>query len=294
MNFKKVISLLVVLSLLLLAACGTATGKKEELTVADILQKSVEAIGNVESYSTKVDMVMDMMDTKTDLSIEGNVTHNPDAMHLNMNMGLPGMSMDTEIYGVDTEFYMSMFGEWIKMSAEEMGMEDFEHMTMEEMSLFIEFAEDIQLTEEENAYVLTLSAAGEEYRKLTENVLKTSLGDYAVSDEELEEMLANITLNKIDYVLHIDKETFIQTYGKFSFDMELVEEGFTMEMIIDGELEIFNINNVEPIVIPEDVKQNAVDEEELFSDFEDFEFDEEFDFGELELEEEFVEETENN
>ncbi len=285
MNFKTPMVAITIALITILAACGTVTEEKE-LTVNGILQNSIEAIEEVESYSTKAEMTMEMMGMTTNISIEGDITHNPDAMHVSMKMGMPGMTMDSEIYGADNEVYMNMFGEWFNMSPDEVGLEDFEQMTVEEMEVFSRYADEIELTTEDDVYILVLNGSGDHYLDLVGGYVRDSLGDYTITDEELAEMLENITLNKVDYEIHVDKETFLQTYSKFNIDMEFVEDGFSMALIIDGELSIFNVNNVESIIIPEEVREKAISIDEadlLFGDFDDLDFDDldfDFDFDE--------------
>ncbi|MET3698489.1 uncharacterized protein DUF1396 [Bacillus oleivorans] len=246
------------LFIMALAACGA----DKSLDKSEVLSKSVEATKSLESYSVEMNMDIDMMDMKSNLTATGDITHNPDAMYLNLNMGMPGMSMDMEMYLQDEEAYMSMFGEWMKMDAAEMGISDFDQLNQEEMEKLTQFTEQFEMTEEENAYVLKLSGNDESYKVLIEDLVMSSMGDFS-GDPYMEEMIESIKINKLDLEIRIDKETFFQTAQTFDVELEMVEEGTTTPIKLKGDFTTSNLNKVEPIEIPAEVKENAVAEEEM-------------------------------
>ena len=245
------------LLILVLSACGTG----ESLDKSQVLSKTVEASKSLESYSVEMNMDIDMMDMKSTMTATGDISHNPDAIHLNLNMGMPGMSMDTEMYLKDEEAYMSMFGEWMKMDASDMGLSDFDQLNQEEMEKLAQFTDQFEMTEEDDAYLLKLSGNDEAFKVLIEDIVMSSMGDFS-SDSYLEEMIESIKINKLEMEIRVDKKTFYQTSQTFDIELEMVEEGTTTPMKLKGEFTTSNINKVEPIEIPAEVKENAVAEEE--------------------------------
>ncbi|GAA0314879.1 hypothetical protein GCM10008967_01730 [Bacillus carboniphilus] len=263
-NYMKKFSLVLIglLITVTLAACGTG-GKLDK---SQVLSKSIEASKSIESYSVEMNMDVDMMDMKQKISATGDLTHNPDTMHLNMSMGMEGMTLDMETYVNGEEAYMSMFGEWIKMNPEEMGLSDFDQLSQEEMEKLAQFEDKFEMTEEDGEYVLSLSGNDEAYNVLIEEYVLSSLGDFS-GDPYMEEMLESISIQKLDLVIHIDKKTFFQTAQSFDIELEMVEEELTTPIKIKGEFTTSNLNKVEPIEIPTEVKENAVEDEMgLFSD----------------------------
>ncbi|KHF39937.1 DUF4367 domain-containing protein [Halalkalibacter okhensis] len=259
----KKLAIILVLSLFAMTACGTET-----LSQADVLGKSIEAVENLESYSVEMDMVINMMEMETSMTLTGDVTHNPDAMYLEMNMGIPGMSMDIEAYALEETVYMSVFGEWLKVDASEMGLEDFDQLNQEEMQKLLEFSEEFTMEEKEDVYILTLSGEGDEYSILIEDYLKSGMGDFN-EDPQMEEMMEAIQVNNFNMEIHIDKKTFMQTAQVFNADL-LIEEagvGIAMPVNMSGNVKMTNVNGVAPIEIPEEVKESAVEEDAAFLDF---------------------------
>ncbi|WP_165763868.1 DUF4367 domain-containing protein [Halalkalibacter urbisdiaboli] len=258
---RRYVILLMVLTILVLSSCGT-----EQLNQSTVLSKSIEAVNELDSYSVDMDMDVNMMEMDMNMKMTGDVTHEPDAMHMFMNMGMPGMSMDFEAYLLEDEVYVSMFGEWLKMDANEMGLEDFDQLNEEEMKKLLEFSDEFTMNEEDGVYVLTLSGEGDEYSVLIEDYIKSGMGDF-YEDAEMEEMLETIKINDFDFQIHIDKKTFMQTTQIFNADVEIVEGDFPMSMTLGGTLTISNVNGVDPIEIPEEVKEHAVEEDAFYSDF---------------------------
>ncbi|KGR89650.1 hypothetical protein CD30_15970 [Ureibacillus massiliensis 4400831 = CIP 108448 = CCUG 49529] len=247
-----------VLVILMLAACGKASLDKSE-----VLAKSIEASADIHSYSIEMDMDIDMDDMKQSVSMKGDITHNPDMIHLNMNMDMLGMNMDIETYLNQDEAYMSMMGEWMEMDPSELGLESFDQINKEEMEKLTKFTEQFEMTEEENQYVLKLSGNDETYRELIEDVISSSMGEVS-ADPYMEELINSIKIKNLNLEYHIDKETFIHTMQVFDIELEMVDGDTTTPLNIKGELTTSNINGVEPIVIPDEVKESAVTEDEMY------------------------------
>ncbi|GAE25184.1 hypothetical protein JCM9140_1163 [Halalkalibacter wakoensis JCM 9140] len=259
---KKSLFLILFSALVTLAACGT-----EPLDQSEVLKRSVEAVKELDSYSVEMDMALSMMGMDTNMIVTGDVTHNPDAMYLNMKMGMTGMSMDFEAYAIDDIVYMSMFGEWIKVDASEMGLDDFDQLNEEEMRKLLEFSEEFTMEEQDDVYVLTISGEGDEYSVLIENYISSGMADFN-EDPAVDDMLETIQVNDFFLELHIDKTTFMQTKQTFEADMVIEESGITMPVTMSGTALISNVNEIEPIAIPDEVKENAVTEDEALFDLE--------------------------
>lgn len=274
-----------ILTLVVLAACGS----KETMGTSDVLAKAIEESKKVESYSMDMKMDMEVMGMEQTIEAKGDVTQNPDAMHLTMSMGVLGMDMDVEMYATEDEAYMNMFEQWIKVDPEELGMTGFDQYSEEELGKLEKFEEHFEMKEEENEYVLTLSGDKKEYIELVEDLMLSSMNEELVADETLdfnsEELMESLKINDFEMEIYIDKETFLQTKQVFNVDMEI--EG--MEMKMKGVAKISKVNKVDPIEIPAEVIENAITEDDMFGagmfdtevteedfdDFDDFESEEE-------------------
>lgn len=251
---KKINVLFITVAIMLLAACGAG---EKALTKTEVLSQAIEAVEKVESYSAEMKIDTDAMGMAITIEGTSDITHNPDALYMEMTMGMPGMSMETETYAVGEEVFMGMFGEWFIMSEEDLGLESFDQLNTEELDKLNEFDDQFEMTEEDNMYVLTLSGEGEEFAQLAETYVQSVMEDYS-ADPELEEAL-NFSVNSLDMELQVDKETMLIMTQKVAANIEMEDETFQ----IDAEVTVSNVNEVDPIEIPDEVRENAVAEDDM-------------------------------
>ena len=136
------------LLLLVLSACGT-----KELDKSEVLANTIEKSTALESYSIEMDMDIDADDMQQKMKINGDVTHNPDAMYLNINMEAMGMAIVSEMYMNGKEAYMNLFDQWVKMDTEELGITSFDQLNKDSMDKLTQFTEQFVMTEEEDKYI---------------------------------------------------------------------------------------------------------------------------------------------
>lgn len=249
---RKISLVLMLTALLVLAACG------ESKTVSGVIEETIEKSKELESYTVEMKVDTAMMGMDMTIDGKGDVTHNPDTMYMEMKMGMTGLSVDIEMYAVENEYYMGMFGEWFIMDEEELGIESFDQLNEEELEKLKQFEEQFEMTEEDGKYVLTLSGEGEEYEKLIETYVDTAMGDIGM-DPEAEAMFEDLKVNSFEMELTIDKKTMLMETQTVAADLEIDGESVP----INVEATILNVNAVDPIEIPEEVKENA----EAFDDF---------------------------
>ncbi|KGR77709.1 DUF4367 domain-containing protein [Ureibacillus manganicus] len=250
------------LLLLVLSACGA-----KDLDKSEVLAKSIEESTALKSYSIKMDLDIDADGMEQKMSIDGDITHNPDAMYFKMNMEALGMDIISEMYMNKDAAYMSMFGEWLKMDTKELGITSFDQLNEESMEKLKSFTDQFEMTEDDEKYILTLSGNDETYKVLIEDYVSSSMGTDLAANPEMEELLNSIKINQIDLEYHVDKESFIQTTQVFNIDLEMDMEGTKIPLKMKGEATISNINGVDPIEIPQEAIDNAVTEDEMYSGF---------------------------
>jgi len=235
----------------------TACGTKESLDKNEVLEKASDAVETLKSYTVDMNYKTNAMDMDMTMKGTGDITHNPDAMHFNMSMSFPGMSMDFEMYIKEKEAFMSMFGEWVQLDSEEIGLESFDQLNKEEMEKLERFSDDFKMTDKDDQYVLSLSAKGDQYEELVRSLVETSMEDFT---GESESTIEDIKVNNLDMEIYIDKKSFFMTKQKVKAD--LVVDG--VKMTLDGEFNMSNMNQVKPIEIPQEVRDNAVKMDESF------------------------------
>lgn len=263
---RKSIGLLMIALSILLAACGAQEAK----TVSEVLEQAVAASQELESYTADIKMDTEMMGMEVSIEGTSDITHNPDTLYLEMKMGMMGMTMDVETYVVEDEVYMGMFGEWFIVDEEEMGLESFDQLNEEELEKLNAFADQFEMTEEDDVYVLTLSGEGEAFKELIEPYLEASMEDFAM-DPSMEEALANITVNSLEMEMRVEQKTMLMQSQTVTAEIEIDGEPSQ----IHAESTISNVNGVDPVVIPEEVKENAVAESELLDEEYEHEYEEE-------------------
>ncbi|MCM3741617.1 DUF4367 domain-containing protein [Oceanobacillus luteolus] len=252
---KKSIALLMMAVLLLLAACGG-----EAKTAGEVMEESIKATEELESYSADMKVDTEVMGMDMNIEAVSDITHNPDTLYMDMSMGMTGFTMDVEVYVVGEEAYMKMFGEWVMMDAEEIvGLEGFDQLNQTELEKLNDFIDHFEMTEEDGMYVLTLTGEGEEFQTLIDTYLEASMGDLAMDPSIEEDLYTDLVVNSLKMELKIDKKSMIIQEQSVDADLSLDGESYA----IKADTIISNVNEVEPVAIPDEVKDNAVTEDSL-------------------------------
>jgi Domain of unknown function (DUF4367) len=249
---KKLYFLIITLLCIGLTACGT-----QSLSQKEVLEKASEAVETLKGYSIEMDYNIQAEELDMKINGKGDVTHNPDAMHMNMSVKIPGMTMDFEMYVKEKDVYMSMFGEWLQLDPDEMGIENFDQLNKEEMDKLVKFHDDFNMKEKDGKYVLSLSAKGEGYEELIQSIVESSLEDFS---GEMEGEINEIKVNNLEMEIVVDKKSFMMLEQTVKAELEVDGE----KMTIDGKAKISNINNVKAIEIPQEVIDSALEMEDSF------------------------------
>ena len=249
---KKLYFLIITLLCIVLTACGT-----QSLSQKEVLEKASEAVETLKGYSIEMDYNIQAEELDMKINGKGDVTHNPDAMHMNMSVKIPGMTMDFEMYVKEKDVYMSMFGEWLQLDPDEMGIENFDQLNKEEMDKLVKFHDDFNMKEKDGKYVLSLSAKGEGYEELIQSIVESSLEDFS---GEMEGEINEIKVNNLEMEIVVDKKSFMMLEQTVKAELEVDGE----KMTIDGKAKISNINNVKAIEIPQEVIDSALEMEDSF------------------------------
>lgn len=253
---KKVALFMISFTMLFLVACGTG----KDLSVEEVLTQMIEKVESIESYSADIKMTTSILDTIVDIEGKSDITHNPDTMYFDMKMGMPGMAMDIEMYYVDGKGYMSMFEEWFEMTEEEMQLQSFDQLNNEELDKYKAFADTFEMTEEDGKYVLSLEGEGEKFEPLVSAYLDPTMG--GLGEEDMFEDTIEYDVTHFETKMWIDKKTMIMTEQTLKADLDMDGDTYT----ISSEGTIYNIDEVEPVVVPTEVVENAVTDDEIWED----------------------------
>ncbi|MBE1555104.1 DUF6612 family protein [Sporosarcina limicola] len=267
-----------------LGACSTAqpktdsaTGKQVELkneskmTAQEVYKKSMEVSKDQKSMHAKMDINQKIDVPSQKLKIDSKIKMDMDmvidplAMYQNMkvDMGDQG-KMDMEMYMTEEGFFMfnPELKQWIQMPAE-MSKEMMAQMgggadpTLD-MEMFKEFADDFKFEQTDDAYILTLAASGDKFSSLFKKMAAENMPAGMELGEDEAEMMENLEVKGLEFEIFIDKKTFFTTSFNMDMDMTMKAEGEEMHIIQKMKADISKINEIDKIVIPQEILDNAM------------------------------------
>lgn len=241
---------------------------EETPDAASILEESNKAMMELESYSSETMMEQTVTDpmmeggsfTTTTHSME-DVIMNPFSMKQTATTSMDGEETTLDSYWTEDGFYQQdVDGSWIKMDETFTG-DINELIAMSQSGAQMEqtaaLGEDMSVEDTGDSYVLTYEGEGDELLESAEEML-TSI----MPEEETGTMAAaifeDITVNDLQYVMTVDKETHYMTETTMDLDMDLSIEEQSMNIVQSLDMTVSNFNGVDEIVVPEDVVNNAV------------------------------------
>ncbi|WP_039044323.1 DUF6612 family protein [Sporosarcina sp. ZBG7A] len=247
--------------------------EKNEPTAQEVYQKSLEASESISSMHADFSIQQNMKTTgeenlsmKNDIAITMDMVTEPLSIHQQMVVeGDAEGTMDIEMYGEGDELYIQtqeMEGDWILVPAEMQdevlaGMDSSNAMM--DLEVFKEFTEEFTLEEQGDEYILNLSASGDKFGELLKELMdQTAVGSQGMEGEE-EGTMENVEVKKIELTLHIDKETYYTNSFDMKLDAIMDIAGYRTVTIQNINAKMSQVNELEGIVIPDDVRNNAYD-----------------------------------
>ncbi|MGN7410139.1 DUF6612 family protein [Sporosarcina sp. SAFN-010] len=247
--------------------------EKNEPTAQEVYQKSLEASESISSMHADFSIQQNMKTTgeenlsmKNDIAITMDMVTEPLSIHQQMVVeGDAEGTMDIEMYGEGDELYIQtqeMEGDWILVPAEMQdevlaGMDSSNAMM--DLEVFKDFTEEFTLEEQGDEYILNLSASGDKFGELLKELMdQTAVGSQGMEGEE-EGTMENVEVKKIELTLHIDKETYYTNSFDMKLDAIMDIAGYRTVTIQNINAKMSQVNELEGIVIPDDVRNNAYD-----------------------------------
>lgn len=246
--------------------------EKNELTAQEVYQKSLEASESIKSMHADFAIQQNLkttdeepMSMKNDISITMDMVTEPMSLHQKMEVvGDAEENMDLEMYGAGDELYIQtdgMEGDWIfvptEMQEEILAGMDSSNAMMD-LEVFKDFTKEFTLEESGDEYILSLSVTGDKFSGLLKELMdQTSVGGQEMGDGE--GAIENIEVKKIDLTLHLDKETYYTNSFDMKLDAIMDLAGYRTVTIQNIKAKMSNVNELEEIVIPDEVRNNAYD-----------------------------------
>lgn len=266
-----------------LAACGEtaeptsgdepAKGQDSDLTVEEVYAKSVEASEGITGLHADIltDQVMAMeaegMEINMKMDSAMDMTTEPLAFHQTAETAIESEEiensnpMSMEMYYTDQGMFMyeETMATWLKMPDDSIG--DLKGLAdqqtadpAQQLEELAEFQDDFTFEQSEEEYILTLDASGEKFQKLMDQQLDKTLGQMEI---EAQMVLEDMTIHSVNYVIHIDKETFLTNSMDMMMDMDMNIEGETMNIKSDVQADYSQYNEIDAITVPAEVLEQA-------------------------------------
>lgn len=277
---KKWTALLSIATLTLgLAACNeTATPVQEKevtetskLTLQEVYDKSMKVSEELKSVKGTIDMNQTMtmpseemtLDIKSALDME--YILEPMQMHQKgtttmMGMGEGGESQETEVETYITEDAMYVYegttAQWMKFPQEmvdQIMSSANQTDPATQLQPLQEYLEQVEFEQDDDTYILTLKGSGEEFTALVKDQVDEALQNLTAG----ENINLDFTINSVDYVVHIDKESYQTTKLDTVIDMDMTMDGETINLKMDAKTDFSKFNEIEEIVVPQEIIDSA-------------------------------------
>jgi hypothetical protein len=248
-----------------LTACGTTTSGKD---VEDIINSSIAASEDLESFHVKMEMEQDIIPAAEDAekvtqesTIEMDYVTEPLGLYQTTEMTMMGMPIEAETYFTEEGLYTkdSMSDQWQaapkELSDSIVEMSKNQADATEQLKQLKEYIKDVKFEEKGDHYLISFSASGEEYQSLVEETVESTMPDAMLPKELLE----GLKVNKLSYSYEIDKETYHPLNFTVDMNIDMEIEGEKVQSVQKMKGSYTKINEIDDITIPAEVKENAVE-----------------------------------
>ncbi|MBD7983868.1 hypothetical protein H9649_04680 [Sporosarcina sp. Sa2YVA2] len=276
-----------------LAACGSAaepktdpeTGKKVEvtnksdMTAQEVYSKAMEVSAEQKSMHAVMDIEQNMSIPSEDMNLDSKIKMDMDmivdpmALHQTMSMDMGEMgATDMELYMTDAGFFMhdAQMDQWIKMPndmyEEMMASMGGETDPTLDLQMFKDFKDDLKFEQTDDEYILTLNASGDKLNNLVQKLIGDAMPIEGAMTEEEQEVYDNMNVKSLDLTIYIDKKTFYTNAFDMDMDLTMKVEEEEMHMVQKMKSVITKINEIDEIVVPKEVLDEAVSLEDLMGE----------------------------
>ncbi|MFJ7972232.1 DUF6612 family protein [Psychrobacillus sp. NPDC096389] len=254
------------------AAGSEEVTEKSKLTLQEVYDKSIATAEELKSVRAVMDlnqkMNMPSEDTTLEISSKMDMEYVVEPMQMHQKgtstvnglaEGMPAQTSASESYMTANDFYVyeESAGEWMKFPQEMMtGIMNAagQANTTDQLKQIEGYLDEFTFEQDNENYILTLEASGEKFTELVKEQVDEMMQTMGVG----EEIQMDFVINSVNYLIHIDKETFQTNKLDVVIDMDIEVDGEKMNIEQDVKSTFSGFNEVEEIVIPQEVIDNAV------------------------------------
>ena len=246
---------------------------KEETDDADgnsdaeeLLQKATEANNSLESFSAEADMkqlmVMDGEEMDINSTTSMDIIMDPMTMKQTIVTDIPDAGkQETEAYFTEDGYYMldPESDTWMKLpdelSGQLLAQAEAQANVEQQLEQMKPLMKDFTVEEKDDHYLLIFKSDDETLDDSLMEMVQASLPDEMQMMGE--EIFENTTFNSLNYEMKIDKDNYYVQALNMTMDMDMKIEEQEMNLNQDMKMTYSNYNEVDEIVVPDDVIENA-------------------------------------
>ncbi len=260
-NRLMVLLLLVIVFSVFILGC-----EDDELSVQEILDKSVEAVKEANSSVFEMETDQEIEVAGFDSMImsttaTGKTIEEPMAAEINLQMQMDEMQMDMMIYLVDDIIYMSIPGlGWVREDITEsenlaQSFEDpYEYFDMLEEA----GTENFVMQKEGDYYLLTYEDETGALAELMKEQVREQMAAELYDDPEMDEYFGEVDFLDFYYSIKINSNTFLPAENKIAFSMTIDMMGEKMFLEQDTVIRYLEFGTFDAITVPDEVIDQAV------------------------------------
>ncbi|MBD7970014.1 DUF6612 family protein [Paenibacillus gallinarum] len=240
-------------------------------TAEELLTRITEASKEIKSYSmdSKIEqnltVTMEGEEQKQDVNMEmkTDLVLNPIAAYQEIKTSLPGQEGTQEMKQYITEdgVYTQVEDTWVTLP-EEATAPLLEQMktqsnTGSQFEQLNSIASDLKVEEEGDVYWLKAKLSGDKVKELATTMLSQS----GATDPQMAAMMQQMSIKTMDISYSVDKETYYPKDLVYSMTMDMDMDGQALSIIMKMDSSLTDYNKTESIKIPQDVLDNAVEQQ---------------------------------
>ncbi len=256
--------ILPVCSLAFLILFTVACSAEEKAELEDIYQETLAASEELKNFEMEADVDqeiagggMEMPSISTTINAE--IQLEPLAFHQTMDV----MGQEVEMYYTEEGMFFKdpQQGQWMKGPKEladqlNTAAVQQQQNPSDQLKQLEAYADDFNMEEKDNRYILSLSASGEGFDQL----LKEQMNNLP-EGEVTEELLDTLKINKLDYTIAVNKDTYYPESMTVDMDIDIEENGETTNISQKMESTYRNFNELDSIEVPQEVTDTAIEME---------------------------------
>ena len=111
----------------------------------------------------------------------------------------------------------------------------------------------MEFEQDDENYILTLEGSGEEFTSLVKDQVDEALQSLTTE----ENVNLDFTIHSVDYLVHIDKESFQTNKLDMVIDMDMTMNGEMINLNMNAKTDFSKFNEIDKIVVPQEVIDGA-------------------------------------